>query len=78
MPRRPTKGAAPLYLELPADLLAELRAFAKSRGETVRQVAIMAFRRHMTYPPVPPPPPAPVEPLPNSVTPKGSRRPRHI
>ena len=75
MPRRPTKGAAPLYLELPAELLAEVRAFAETRGETVRQVAVMAFRRHMTYPP-PPPVPPPVEPLPTDGVSKDSRRPR--
>jgi hypothetical protein len=64
MPRRPTKGAKPLYLELPEALLAELQAFAGGRGETVKQVVELAVRRHMAYPP-PPPAPPPVEPLPD-------------
>ena len=63
-----------MYLELPAELLAELRAFAKGRGESVRQVVALAVRRHMTYPPAPPAPPPAVTPLPNGVKPARSPR----
>jgi len=63
MPSKPTKGTIQLSAELPAELVAAVRAFADSRGEKVRDVIGIALRRHMANPP---PSPAPVQfpPLP--------------
>jgi hypothetical protein len=41
----------PLYLELPTEVVDRLRAFAATRGESVRHVLEAAVRRHMAYPP---------------------------
>lgn len=67
--RRATPGTKQLNLEVTEGLLAEAKAFAQGRGETMRQVVETALRRHMAYPPAPPPPPAPLptpEPLPDA------------
>lgn len=54
MPRRPTTGASQYNVELGDDLLAEWRAFCRSRGG-LRYHTEMAFRRHMDNPPPDPP-----------------------
>jgi hypothetical protein len=64
MPRSPVKGTKGVYLELPERVLDEARAFAKRRGETLKDVVTAALRRHMAYPPPPPAPPEPPPPLP--------------
>jgi hypothetical protein len=54
MPKVPTKNTTPFSTELPTDLVEALRAFASQRGEKVKDVVIMALRRHMATPPPPP------------------------
>ena len=65
--RNATHGTRQLGLEVDADLVGQVKEFAKARGETLRKVVETALRRHMTYPPpveapLPPPPPPPVPP----------------
>jgi hypothetical protein len=66
MPQKPVEGTGQVNAELPVELLDELKRFAKSRGEKVREVIEQALRRHMAYPPPPvvPPPVPPIAPLP--------------
>ena len=55
-----TKGTTQVGTSLDSALVAELKAFAMDRGETLREVLEAAIRRHMANPPpikVPPPPP---------------------
>jgi hypothetical protein len=59
MPKQPVKGTKQVLLELPEGLVADAKAFAASRGETLKEVVIGALRRHMAYPPQPKPPPVP-------------------
>lgn len=63
MPNRPDSGTAQLNVEIPTDLLAEVRGFANARGVKVREVVALALRRHLDHPP-PPPVPVEVPPLP--------------
>ena len=66
MPQPPVKGTAQVNAELPTALLDELKQFALSRGEKVREVIAQALRRHMDNPP---PPPTALPPLPPVVAP---------
>lgn len=65
------KGTEQLGAGIDVKLAAELRAFAKSRGESLRSVIEAALRRHMDNPPplVPPPPPV-YPPLPPVTAPE--------
>jgi len=63
------KGTEQLGVGINSEIIKELKAFAESRGETIRAIVEMALRRHMANPPPlpePPPPPAlpPLTPLP--------------
>lgn len=66
MGRRTTPGTGQLSAEVELELLAELRAFAAARGETVRRVIERAVRRHLDNPPpvVIADPPLPADPPP--------------
>lgn len=66
MARKSTKGTTQLGAEVSAELAAHMREFARSRGETLREVIEMALRRHMANPPprIDPPPLPPIVPLP--------------
>lgn len=70
MPDRPTKGTKQLAAELPADLVDRFKAFAKGRGELVRDHLVIALERHMDNPPTPlvPPVQPPLPPHPPPVT----------
>ncbi|MBA4067944.1 MAG: hypothetical protein C0501_30425 [Isosphaera sp.] len=70
------KGTAQLGVGVDAGLLDELRAFARRRGETVREVVELAIRRHLLNPPpVPEVPPLPPLPAPSrEVTPAKAAR----
>lgn len=54
MPKRPVHGTGQINAEVPVELLDEVKRFASSRGEKVREVLIAALRRHMANPPPPP------------------------
>lgn len=73
MARKATKGTLQIGSELDADLVAAFRAFARSRGEYVRDHLEIAIQRHMDNPPGPLKPV--VAPLPPYTTPK-PRKPR--
>ncbi len=65
--RNATQGTKQLGLEVDAELVDRIKAFAKGRGETLRKVVETALRRHMAYPPpVQPPPVPPPHPFPDS------------
>jgi hypothetical protein len=63
MVRKVAKGTAQLAAQLDEHLLAAVREFARSRGETLREVLELALRRHLANPPaiqeLPPLPPFP-------------------
>jgi hypothetical protein len=59
------KGTEQIGVGIDSALVIQLRAFAGSRGETIRAVVEMALRRHMANPPPPTVPlPPPITPLP--------------
>ncbi|WP_439628903.1 hypothetical protein [Gemmata sp.] len=60
MPSNPRKNKG-VYMELPPDLVEQVKALAERRGHTFKDEVIEGLRRHVAYPP---PPPAPVELLP--------------
>jgi hypothetical protein len=64
-----TKGTTQVGTSLDSALVESAREFAKSRGETFREVLEAALQRHMANPPpikTPPPPPVypPLPPFP--------------
>lgn len=74
---KPKKGAAQINVELPPEMLDEVKAFAEGRGQTLKFVVWRALRRHMdSPPPLPPEPPLPAcEPDPAS-KPPATKKPR--
>jgi len=60
-PKKVNRTTTPITMQLTADLVEELKAFASSRGETIRQTVELALRRHFASPPplmqIPPLPP---------------------
>lgn len=61
MARNTTSDTAPIYVEIPTALAAELRALAGRNGRSLTDEARHAFRRHLDTPPtmsVAPLPPA--------------------
>ena len=62
MPKRPMKGTKAVTLEIPEELLTQVKTFAERRDERFREVVVEALRRHLAYPPPPPAPPAPLPP----------------
>lgn len=75
MSAKPKKGAAQINAELPPEMLDEVKAFAESRGLTIKHVVWRALRRHLDSPPplVPDPPLPPCDPDPAPV-PKPARK----
>lgn len=65
----PGKGKKGFYVELPEDLAAAFRQFARGRGETLGEATAQAMRRHMAHPP-PPAVDPPLPPLPTEESPK--------
>lgn len=60
MPNNPVRGVKQINVELSPEVLDRLKAFAESRGQTLRYVVERAIVRHMdSPPPVPPDPPLP-------------------
>lgn len=51
MPKRPTKNKTMLAAELPAELVARFRDYARARGERIGAVLERAITREMAYPP---------------------------
>lgn len=66
MPKRPVTGAKMVSLELPTDLILEMKEFAKKRGQGFKDAVAEAMRRHLAYPPPPPAPEPPPAPYPDS------------
>jgi hypothetical protein len=66
MPKRPVSGAKMVSLELPIDLVDQMKALASKRGNGFKDEVADAMRRHLAYPPSPLPPPPPLEPLPDA------------
>lgn len=66
MAKRYTKGTVQIASEVEISLAEAVRAFARTRGETLREVVEMALRRHLANPPakVEPPPLPPLPPFP--------------
>lgn len=65
MPSNPRKNKG-VYLELPPELVEEMKTFATGRGQAFKDAVAEAMRRHLAYPPPPPapePPPAPLPPV---------------
>lgn len=74
MPKKPTQGTKQLGAEIDAELVDRVRAFARGRKETMREVLEMALRRHLANPPLPLPDPPPLPPL--TALPPVAKRPR--
>lgn len=66
MSNKPKMGVSQVNFELATELLDEVKAFAESRGQTLKFVMTRALRRHMDHPPPlaedPPLPPGEPEP----------------
>lgn len=82
---KPKTGAAQVNVELPPEVLDELKQFAEARGQTLKYVIGRAIRRHMDSPPplVPDPPlpeatpdPAPAPKRAAKTGPKAPAKPR--
>ena len=63
MAKKATRSVTPLGTLLDSEVVAALRQYADSRGETIRSVLEMAIRRHLASPP-PKVELAPLPPLP--------------
>ena len=78
MATKPVRGAKQVNAELPEELLDRLKAFAESRGQTIRYVIERAIIRHLDNPPPllpdPPLPPGEPDPAPNKPTATKKRR----
>lgn len=75
MPTKPKLGVTQVNVELPSELLDEVKEFAAGRGQHIREVIARALRRHLDSPPPPPPadpplPPAPPDPPPAKKPPR--------
>ena len=77
--RRATPGTKQVAAEIAGGLLDEFKAFAKARGQTLREHLELAMRRHLDNPPPPPvkpvvPPLPPVPPPAAPPKPKGRKK----
>jgi hypothetical protein len=74
MPSVERPGKKALYVELPDELDAALRALAERRGTKVSAEVRDAIRRHLAYPPPDPAPEPPPAPLPNGEKKKSRKK----
>jgi hypothetical protein len=51
MPKRPSQGVKNVNVELPPDLIEEVRALAERNGRPFREEVESALRRHLKAPP---------------------------
>ena len=51
MPRKPTSGCKPLYVEMPLEMDSGLRELAARNGRGVKDELLHAVRRHLATPP---------------------------
>jgi hypothetical protein len=80
MPKRPSQGVKNVNVELPPDLIEEVRALAEKNGRPFREEVESALRRHLKAPPKvkvieeAPPLPAATLTRPGAGRPRGRRR----
>lgn len=78
MPSKPRTKVGK-YIELDAEQIDRLQAFAESRGETFAYHVRQAIDRHLAYPPPPPQkPPIPALPIEGEQPKRGRGRPRKL
>jgi hypothetical protein len=80
MPKRPSQGVKNVNVELPPDLIEQVRQLAERNGRPFREEVVSALRRHLAAPPEvevierAPPLPAATVTRPGAGRPRGRRR----